>query len=153
MNSLRILTIICVIGLVVGCGGRDAPQPATVSQRGVRVVGKSPAQWTLEYTAANRDAIVLWFGQRSNASYLLLPQGGTGRSTLKATAEGLVWHTGGSTVGPVTCRDFAFREGPTVIEADGSVIVGTCAEGSVGIRIAEEPNTPSQPIAGNPGSG
>ena len=127
-----------------------APGQAAIPKSGIRVVGRTASEWIINYTSDGKQSLSHWTGTRDNAGYLIIPEG-SGTAKLKATEKGLILETGSQKVGPIPLEAFSFAEGDVIVEPDGSVIVGKCSDGMVGIRIAEVP--PSQDDAMAPDEG
>ncbi len=146
-------TTLCALlslSLFAGCGrpsvSSDVTTVANPSLKSeIRVNTTSPTQWVFDYTCPAGSGVSVWIENRTNAIYTggLTAEGG--RSCIvEATEIGPVLHAGGITAGPFPCKAFAFQEKSTPAESDGSLVIGHCSEGLVGIRITEMPNKASQ---------
>jgi len=141
------MILIVSVALIAGCEKKGNLGPSTHSAPSIHVTGRTPNQWSMNYTVGEQDSVSLWTGKRDNAVYILVPAG-TGSATLTATEKGLVLEVGGSRVGPMPSEAFSFTSGSESVETDGSIIIGQCSTGPVGIRITKEPNkSPSKSTA------
>lgn len=140
------MILIASVALTASCEKKGGSGPSTLSAPSIHVTGKSPSQWTFEYTMGEQDTLSLWIGERDIASYLLIP-GRSGVATLTATEKELVLESSGNRVSQVV-EGFAFTSGSESVETDGSIIIGQCDAGPVGIRITKEPKkSPSKSTA------
>jgi hypothetical protein len=124
---------------------------AAENTSGIRVITRTPAEWVINYTSDGERSLSLWSGTSENAGFLWIPKGPV-MAKLKATKEGLVLEASAQRLGPMSLEAFSFAEKDAILEQDGSVIIGKCANGVVGIRVAEFPakNGPERVIALTP---
>jgi len=146
-------TILCALlslSLLAGCGRPSETSDVTaVSDPSVkseiRINTISPTKWVFDYTCPAGNGVSVWIENSTNAIYSggLIMEGD--RSCIvEATDVGPVLRVGGVTVGPIPCKAFVFEEKSTPAGSDGSLVIGHCSEGLVGIRITEMPNKISE---------
>jgi hypothetical protein len=138
MTKLYMMILTTSVALIVGCEKKGVSGPSIRSAPSIHVTGKTPNRWLFDYTTGEQDTLSVWMGKRDSAVYLLLPRR-SGVATLTATGKELVLEASGNS-GSMVVEGFAFAHESTSVETDGSIIVGQCSAGPVGIRITEEPN-------------
>ena len=126
-----------------GTGKKNVILPAVEAKvlSRIRVVTCAPDYWDFRFKISDNQTLTIWIGDRSQAMHLLIPKSPAGEesiATLKLVLKGLILTCGGQKVGPISVKGFNFASGKIITEADGSVIVGQCAKGPVGIRISED---------------
>jgi len=138
MKTLPVIVAVCVIWAMAGCGRNEVNSQAKPRPSRISITERSATGCSFEFAISEQECLSLWIGQPDHISHLYTPPG-SGAGTFAVATTGLVWRVGGATVGPIPYKGFAFQDGPTVTEPDGSVVIGTCSEGKVAIRISKVP--------------